>query len=36
MKFQKTKINGVYIIKPSSFKDKRGVFRRHFCKIEFK
>jgi dTDP-4-dehydrorhamnose 3,5-epimerase len=36
MKFQKTKIYGVYIIKPSLFKDKRGVFRRHFCKIEFK
>ena len=35
MKFLKTKIQGVYIIKPTPFKDKRGEFRRHFCKIEF-
>ena len=36
MKFLKQKIKGVYIIKPNLFKDKRGVFRRHFCKNTFK
>lgn len=36
MIFEKQKIHGVYLIKPQSFKDKRGLFRRHFCKEEFK
>ena len=36
MKFLKTKISGVIIIKPEPFKDQRGLFRRHFCKLEFK
>tara|TARA_B000000441_G_C21666232_1_gene304405 strand:+ start:251 stop:781 length:531 start_codon:yes stop_codon:yes gene_type:complete len=35
MKFKKTKIAGVYLIKPTPFKDKRGMFRRNFCKREF-
>ncbi len=36
MKFLKQKIKDVFIIKPEPFKDKRGVFRRHFCKKELK
>ena len=36
MKFLKQKIKGVYVIKPEPFKDKRGMFRRHFCKKELK
>ena len=32
MFFEKQKISGVFLIKPNSFNDKRGVFRRHFCK----
>lgn len=36
MKFIKQKIKDVYIIKPEPFKDKRGLFRRHFCKEELK
>ena len=36
MIFEKKKINGVFLISPNSFKDKRGVFRRHFCQEEFK
>ena len=32
MKFKKTKIVGVYLIKPTPFKDKRGMFRRNFCR----
>ena len=36
MKFLKQKIKGVFIIKPEPFKDKRGMFRRHFCKRELK
>ena len=36
MFFEKQKIPGVFLIKPNSFNDKRGVFRRHFCKQEFK
>ena len=36
MKLLKTKIKDVYIIKPSPFKDNRGVFRRNYCKDEMK
>ena len=36
MKFLKQKIKGVFVIKPEPFKDKRGMFRRHFCKKELK
>ena len=36
MKFLKQKLKGVYVIKPEPFKDKRGMFRRHFCKKELK
>ena len=36
MKILKTKIKDVYIIKPSPFKDNRGVFRRNYCKDEMK
>lgn len=36
MKLLEQKIKGVFIIKPSLFKDTRGVFRRHFCKNTFK
>jgi dTDP-4-dehydrorhamnose 3,5-epimerase len=36
MIFIKQKIEGVYLIKPSLFKDNRGAFRRHFCIQEFK
>ena len=31
MKILKTKIKDVYIIKPITFKDNRGVFRRNYC-----
>jgi dTDP-4-dehydrorhamnose 3,5-epimerase len=31
MKFFPQKIKGVFLIKPSPFKDKRGIFRRHYC-----
>ena len=36
MKFIKQKIQGVYLIKPEPFSDKRGMLRRNFCKKEFK
>ena len=36
MKFLKQKIKGVFLIKPEPFKDKRGMFRRHFCKKKLK
>jgi dTDP-4-dehydrorhamnose 3,5-epimerase len=36
MKFFKQKIPGVYLIEPTPFSDERGVFRRHFCREEFK
>ena len=36
MKFLKQKLKGVYVIKPEPFEDKRGMFRRHFCKKELK
>lgn len=35
MKFYKQKINGVFLIEPEPFKDRRGVYRRHFCQKEF-
>ena len=35
MIFHKQKIEGVYLIEPESFKDERGVFRRHFCRNQF-
>lgn len=35
MFFFEQKIKGVFLIKPNSFRDKRGVFRRHFCKNSF-
>lgn len=35
MIFKKQKIKGVFIITPESYLDKRGVFRRNFCKKEF-
>ena len=31
MKFIKQKIKNLYLIKPSPFKDRRGIFRRNFC-----
>lgn len=36
MKIIKQKIEGVFLIKPEPFKDKRGLFRRHFCAGELK
>ena len=36
MKIYKQKLKGVYLIKPEPFKDKRGIFRRHFCINELK
>jgi dTDP-4-dehydrorhamnose 3,5-epimerase len=36
MKFKELDIKGVYLITPEPFKDKRGIFRRHFCSKEFK
>ena len=36
MIFIEQKIPGVFLINPEPFKDDRGVFRRHFCKQEFK
>ncbi len=35
MIFKKQKIKGVYLIKPTPYKDKRGVFRRNYCEKEF-
>ena len=35
MKFYEQKLKGVFLIKPTPFKDERGVFRRHFCAEEF-
>ena len=34
MKFYEQKLKGVFLIKPTPFKDERGVFRRHFCAEE--
>jgi len=36
MKIKKSKIEGVFLIRPELFKDKRGTFRRHFCKKTLK
>ena len=36
MKFVKQNINGLYLIKPEPYKDKRGMLRRHFCQKEIK
>tara|TARA_B100001057_G_scaffold496551_1_gene598300 strand:- start:910 stop:1443 length:534 start_codon:yes stop_codon:yes gene_type:complete len=36
MKLIRTKIHGMYLIKPELFKDKRGIFRRNFCEKIFK
>ena len=36
MIFLKQKIKGVFLIKPEPYKDERGIFRRHYCKNEFK
>tara|TARA_A100001011_G_C14185095_1_gene788663 strand:- start:66 stop:590 length:525 start_codon:yes stop_codon:yes gene_type:complete len=36
MIFIKQKIDGVFLIKPSLFKDRRGIFRRHFSRKKFK
>tara|TARA_B100000787_G_scaffold153566_1_gene127857 strand:+ start:1187 stop:1735 length:549 start_codon:yes stop_codon:yes gene_type:complete len=35
MDFIEQNISGVFLIKPSSFQDERGEFRRHFCRTEF-
>ena len=35
MKFNKTEIDGCFIIEPSIFSDKRGVLRRHFDADKF-
>ena len=34
--FKKTKIKGLYLIKPNIFKDNRGKFFRYFCSNEYK
>jgi|TARA_B100000767_G_C19647783_1_gene485375 dTDP-4-dehydrorhamnose 3,5-epimerase len=34
--FKKTKIKGLYLIKPKIFKDDRGEFFRYFCSDEYK
>ncbi len=34
--FKKTKIKGLYLIKPKIFKDDRGDFFRYFCSNEYK
>ena len=36
MKLIRTKIHGLYLIKPELFEDKRGIFRRNFCEKIFK
>lgn len=36
MKFHEQQIPGVYFIESEPFTDDRGMFRRHFCKNEFK
>ena len=36
MEVKKTKINGVFLIKPQIFKDKRGYFFESFNSIEFR
>lgn len=36
MKFHQQKIKGVYLIEPEPIIDKRGIYRRHFAREEFK
>ena len=36
MKIVEQNISGVFLIEPEPFRDKRGLFRRHFCQREFK
>ena len=36
MKFIKQNIDGVYLIQPEPFEDKRGMLRRNYCKKELK
>lgn len=36
MKFTQQQLDGVFLIEAHSFKDERGLFRRHFCENEFK
>jgi dTDP-4-dehydrorhamnose 3,5-epimerase len=36
MKFNLQKIFGVFLIEATPFMDERGVFRRHFCDVEFR
>ena len=33
--FKRLKFEGFYIYKPNVYKDRRGNFRRHYCKREF-
>ena len=35
MKFVEQKLPGVFVIQPTPFEDERGIFRRHFCALEF-
>jgi len=35
MKFEELPIKGAWLIKPELVVDERGVFRRHFCAVEF-
>lgn len=36
MKFHAQKIKNVFLIEPEPFTDERGIYRRHFCRKEFK
>ena len=36
MIFKEQRINGLYLIEPEPYKDKRGMLRRNFCKKELK
>ncbi len=36
MKFEKTLIKDLSLIRPETYKDKRGSFRRYYCQQEFK
>ena len=36
MKFEELEINGAYLIHSEPFEDERGIFRRNYCKKEFK
>ena len=35
MKFESLLVEGAYMIKPESFEDERGIFRRHYCEEEY-